>query len=616
MPRKDDWSFALSGTPSLFVRSRARLRDECGFSLVEAVIAITVIFGALTVLAYSASSGFGYQALSRERQAATAIADKLMEQARGLAYAKIQAGLKPSDLGADLSKGFVVKDCAVDLGGPTTYRLAPATGDPCSGDKIVTNSSDTNTSPLVPHTQTFGAAEGYPTTYETRVYVTNNDPAREPYRVVVVVSWTGGAINGVARSITTESFFYSPTGCVSNATHPYAAPCQPFFYGQAQIPRGAITVTGTIGGMSPVEAHLYTAGAEANAQQEQFSAAQAALSQSGAALDDTLGITQTRGGSAKTTAASDTDPSGTVASYGDAILLPDLGGTLTSDPGQSPITVTAPSGDSGSAQAATLAGPGQLCPPWGLENDNALCAGAEIRQGSGDPGLTLSATADLSNLFGMNLGTALLASVAAPAEPNRALVDRQLATGVDGQLASAVWRGFGTVTLGGAPSTFTSPTYPSGWIPGSSLVTMNDYRDTATAASGTDALAPTGGVESGTVTFWNGTGFSTQSAGLPVAPAPLAIYDKIDERDVLIEISSTELTSATLLPMSTPCSDPAGSLCDADAEMTGPLSGTINYRITLDPFTDNAAVVVDLSVRVELGTMIAKSLYQSAPKAG
>lgn len=606
----------MTGNRGLFVRFHARLRDERGFSLVEAIIAITVIFGALTVLAYSASSGFGYQALSRERQGATAIADKLMEQARGLAYAKIQAGLKASDLASDVTQGFVVKDCPGDPAIPTTYRLKPESGDPCSGDRIVASSSDSDTPPLVPHEGSFGAPEGYPTTYQTRVYVTNNNPANEPYRVVVVVGWGVGAVNGVARSITTESLFYSPTGCVSNQTHPYAAPCQPFFYGQAQIPRGAVTITGTIGGFSPVEAHLYTAGAEANAQQEQFSAAQSALSQSGAALDDSLEITETVGGSAQTTAASDTDPSGTIPPYGDALLIPVPGGTLSSDPGQSPVTVTAPSGDSGAAQAATAAGAGQLCPPWGLENDAAICSGTQIQQGSAEPGGTLSATADLSNVYGVNLGTASLATIAAPSDPSKALVDRVLATGVDGQLASTVWRSFGPVTLGGSPTTLTSPLYPAGWVPGSYLVTMNGYRDTATASSGTGAPVPSGAVDPGaTVTFWNGTTFVTQSASLAVQPGPLTIIDNVDGRQVLIEITSTEFAPATLAPTSTECADLAGSLCDADAQMTGPLSGTISYKVTLDPFT-TPVIAVDLSVQVELGTMIARSLYQPAPQAG
>ena len=75
-------------------RVRSRLhRDESGFTIVESVIAIVLIFASLTALMYTATIGFRYIAYSRERVQATGYANQVMENIRGLAYAKVQSGL-------------------------------------------------------------------------------------------------------------------------------------------------------------------------------------------------------------------------------------------------------------------------------------------------------------------------------------------------------------------------------------------------------------------------------------------------------------------------------------------------------------------------------------------
>ncbi len=592
-----------------FVRLQARLRAERGFSLLETVIAIGVIFSALTVLAYAATAGFGYQALARERQGANSIADKIMEDVRGLAYAKIQAGMAASELAGDPN---LVTSCVGDPAG--TYRFMS-----CSGEMVVKNGQP-NTPPLVPHTGTLSA--GYPTAYAYQTYVTQQCPtatspgctAVTPYRVSVIVSWTGGAVQGVSRSVRTQSLFWSPDGCVKNSTHPYAAPCQPFFFGQAQVPRGAITISGQIMDLGFEEAELMTSGAESDAQQEQFSAAQASFSQSGAVLADDSGGTQTLGGVPAVTAGSDTDPSGTVPAYGTQTMGSGLGGSASLAQGQTSFTVTAPSGDAATANSATTASASQSCPPWvPKEVDNTLCAGSQIQQGSTG---SLTATGAFAHVYkNIQMGSASIATIGtAASNPNKTFVDRQLVAGQDGKLVSTVTRRFGTVNLVGLPSGLSPLAVPAGWT--GYLVTLSDYQDTATATVGTGATAPTGSVTSGTISYWNGTGYTSVSATQTVTPSPITILTTVNGHQVEIDITSTPLVGATFTSTSTALAGSPAAIGDADATISGPLTGTITYVIKVDPGTADEETLVQLDVRVALGSMAARGVYQRAPTAG
>ena len=65
------------------------------------MIAMVVIFGSLTALAYTATVGFRYISYGRDRQQATAYANKIMEEIRGQAYSVITRGMSTSDLTGD-----------------------------------------------------------------------------------------------------------------------------------------------------------------------------------------------------------------------------------------------------------------------------------------------------------------------------------------------------------------------------------------------------------------------------------------------------------------------------------------------------------------------------------
>ena len=107
--------------------------------------------------------------------------------------------------------------------------------------------------------------------------MTNNCPAVvtgcssiAPYKVTIIVTWTGaGTSTTGVQGVTTQSLFHSPTGCINSSTHPFAAPCQPFFYGQALAPTGQVRVTGSVSGVDFESGIVSTTGAESTMQVEQ-----------------------------------------------------------------------------------------------------------------------------------------------------------------------------------------------------------------------------------------------------------------------------------------------------------------------------------------------------------
>ena len=209
---------------TLIRRIRARLDGERGFTILETVIAIMVVFASLTALAYTASIGFRYVGYGRDRIQATGVANRVMEDIRGLAYTKITNGIPSNELASDSR----IVSCS------GTYRF-----ETCSGEKIVSSTfaPSYEAAWLVPHTDQLSVGN-LDFTYHT--YVTNDSPTTTPYRVTVIIEWANGAIRSAPNnSVRLQSLFWSPNGCVNPNTHPFAAPCQPFFYAPGRRAPGA-----------------------------------------------------------------------------------------------------------------------------------------------------------------------------------------------------------------------------------------------------------------------------------------------------------------------------------------------------------------------------------------
>jgi type II secretory pathway pseudopilin PulG len=606
----------MSRKRGLFVRVHARLHDdERGFSLLETVIAITIIFGSLITLAMSASTGFRYVAIGREEQAANQIANQLMEQVRGLAFTKISQGLQTSDLSSDPN---LVTTCAGDPTG--TYRYGS-----CTGDKIVstnfacpTRPSDCST-PLVPNNGTIGASEDYPVDYDWRTYVTNNCASAaaagctevNPFRVTVLVEWAGAGtgVSGIQR-VTTQSLFHSPSGCVSSQTHPFAAPCQPFFYGQALAPVGRMTVSGTVSGVDFSSGVITTTGADSTLQVEQVSSVQGSWTQSGTELTTSTGTTLGGATTSRSTAA-DSDPSGSTPGYSATTAgALGTGSNQFASGGGNFVQVQNAANDTGQAISATAAGGVNACPPVPpappLETDLEPCGGAFARQAG-----TVRVVGHFHG-FASDVGDATLVSIASPTPYTTTFANRVPVSGVNGNVQDTATRAFGTIKIGGLPEFVTAPV---GWL--GYFVQLAGYQDTVVSTAGTGAAAPTATINAGTLSYWNGLAYT--SVNLSTTPAYSLSGLLLDHTTLTADLHTVRVRIATdsleMESVPTVSSTPSGggSILRNETEATvgSPMLGTFTYEMWID-----GSEVVDLEIDVSMGTLTSKSIYQPAPSAG
>src|SRR6266496_263574 len=239
------------------VRARCRLGSETGFTLVEVMVAAGILLTALVAMAYTVTVALSYTSFSRQRQGATGLANQTMEEVRALPFSRLESGLDNTDLTNSTAGGSSSYDPNITTTGcgGTTPKYCYG-GEPIPHGNIVGTGQPACTSttlphPLVPHGCPWTVG---PTGYTVRVYVTNYIPpggtldlASHAYRVTVQVSWSQPQVKGASSKVTTQSVFYSSSGCLSSGTHPFAAPCQPFFYATGDVQPGTVQVSGTIG---------------------------------------------------------------------------------------------------------------------------------------------------------------------------------------------------------------------------------------------------------------------------------------------------------------------------------------------------------------------------------
>jgi Tfp pilus assembly protein PilV len=608
--------------PRLHRRGWGRLHTTGGFTLVEltvAMLVIAIVLLALVTLQVRALESVG---LSKQRQQATALGNRTMEQLRALPYDTVTAGLNVSD---------VTDSNIATVGGVLTFKPAYDS----SISEVLKTSSGQTQPPLYRHTQD-ASTPLTPTKignvqYRVRSYVTvapqTTASTDAGYFLTVLVDWSSGVTKGLPKTIAVRSQVFSPSGCAlsSTATRPFAGPCQPFFYADAGTTPAGITVTpvtadaelvtGT--GVRALSATMPTL--STRTQTEQVVSAQSVVTTSVAKV---TGVTD--GGGQSATSAADTDPvTGAGNSPAAAAAVAYSGSsTLTSSGGANgSFSATVPPAGSGSTYSTTAAGAAGA-PPCADDAVAAFSTGEVCSTGNIAPtGDSYAASMNLS-LAGRNLGTTSLATMApGGAYPTwRAFGARALlpvmghcpGTNALGCVTAGIRRSMGATSVGGLPPASPSDgdTLPTGFT---SMVTLNGFSAIASAESG---VASGRGVATATrgannLTYWDGTGYGTMTLSSAAATQTLGtatgIY-RIAGQPLLEVTMSGTVTVEPVTPLVGTVSQPCQAAACTATSTVGAVQVAVDYAIT------NAGVPLGaFTVTANLGSSVAKTTYKAAP---
>ncbi len=181
------------------VRRRFAPRDQSGFTLVELLVTMMVIAGCLLGLIAIQVRALEATALAKQRQQATGLANRTMEEMRALATTDIQAGLRAGDLAGDPN---VTSPAAGVYVFKPSYALTPES-------LVVKKTALTALKPLDPHDRTVTVAG---TAYRVRAYVSCVGPLLESgYWLTVATSWRSNVTRQKTKTVSVRSQVFAPT---------------------------------------------------------------------------------------------------------------------------------------------------------------------------------------------------------------------------------------------------------------------------------------------------------------------------------------------------------------------------------------------------------------------
>jgi type II secretory pathway pseudopilin PulG len=596
-------------------RFRRRTGGEDGFTLVELTVAMVITMLVMSSLIIVFLGSIRGVALSKQRQAASGLATGTMEQFRALDYGTLSAGLYCSDLTGDAN---ITISGTCGAGGTAT--LAPAGSSISETVKVQTGTPASGAAPIYPHISTKTLEN---VTYTTKAYVTVSPTTPAAFNLTVLVSWASNASRGT-KTVTERSVEFSPSRCLSSATHPYSGACQAAFDADAGFANSLITVTDA-GGASNISGF-------GSARQLQLALG---------SLSTTLGVEQVTKltGKVQTTSATAISDTGSTTTGGttgavaaDSDPSSTTGGVSTAAPTQGSVNTVSLSGTAGVLSAVPLSGGGGQLDSEVNSASHTSCQGGDAagsaldsyqrpctwgtRQSSGSAGkISLQLPNGAPNFTVASVGAAPAASRATVAiVPGSGGTACPTASGA-GCVTAQASRSLGAISLGGLPSGSGGDSVPANW--GGSLINLSGVVESAYADAGVGARStPQFTRSAGTLTYYDATTSSVKSVNLAslaadtsVTVAPVsATYSQGDGHSVTITESATftagKSSYSKVTAPDTTCKTQA---CAATASPSSTLVAQIFYTIVQD-----GVQTTSFAVAVDLGACVANTSYTAA----
>jgi type II secretory pathway pseudopilin PulG len=552
-----------------FVGNRPLPTNEAGFTIIECTIALGLVFVVLMGLLGALTAGSRGLITGRQRSAGLALANEVLEDARGRAY---------GDVGHDLdSDPTLAADPLITGIGANRMYTGVSPAEPLAASAVDAGAAGgTVNNPLYPFSPHIFTSKREQTTYTTSVYVTIVTPASgDPYkRVTVKVGWAP-AQYAVAKSVTLSSFLFNAV-----------APPDPRLTGNGEADSGTFKVSGTLTGISLADLNIafpyvngsidsgFVRSAKGTARSGTAQVDLVAGLLSGCTAVGALGAScdgakaDADSDNDSGTAPPDTDQEGPVSAPAASVgVAPILNVSL----------------GSGTAQAQATA---RSC--WSCQAGGTLPVGDDDRLpyfagvATGPASLSLGVLTGALNGSLLSIGTGCAVNCAA------VTVDRD-DVGANQQITSKASVSFPTVgllsLLGG---------------PAGGAVQVSALSASATAAAGPGAGAPSVSGGAVTVKYWNGFSFVSLAAVTPGTAASLTIPSTPFLAGLLpVTISGTVTANKAVTSQ-----DSAGGAVTAEsASLTNWLFVDLNVSV---------AGLATLNLHLDYGRIAASAGYQPA----
>ncbi len=500
--------------------------------MVELVVAMLVIAIVLIAIITVQARALTTNAESQARQESTAIANQAMEELRAMPWNYLKKGLYSGFMAAAGGDTSVTGTTLTASG--RTYAL-----------KVGSVGSDQDlTKPWPPlfdgtgsNKQTVSSPSGNGDTFTVRSYATADQAGNaNAVGLVVVVSWNKRSTGSAFQTVLTSTA-YAPVGgkCGDTNKAPYLAACQAKFEATSSTAKidvsaaatslDGLTILPVLNGSPYYRMQMTTGSSNARVSSQQVSTATSGATLGGLLWDDNVDSTSpsaygwTRGSTQYYNEASNDTTTGSAPP--NPADVTGFGANSTYGLSSGPFTFNIRSDDSRTGTARTRTT--QAC-TTGLAFDvtaGAPCGAGSVL-GTGNAA-SMALTVDGKTLSFANVGTsgplwdrawaARFATVAGNSSVGCAVV----AGGTSGCTSSGAQKSIGSVVVGGVTGDVWSGT-------GDYLFKMTSYADSVAVQRGVGAPAATPSwSRSGSISYFNGTGYSTFTLGTAGVASPILI---------------------------------------------------------------------------------------------